>query len=283
MSQIAKATGPKKPAKPSTTGSVRRLDVGIIVTIALALVAAIFYLGQLEGRVSAIQGGTAIDARVKAGLQRIDAAADAAFPNSGRTYVLVSASALWVDTGIDLSPGQTVQLHASGLVNLAIHRVVLNADKDLPPSLPWTGPGGIEDLPKDKPLYFRRRPMLVLPEAKYGALLLYVQQAGDTPPSKHNPCPSPIQVVGGLLSYTYPADAHGNGRVFLTVNDTVLKNDAICRDSYVGTQDGLDVTYGKGRYTVAGRSADWKRLVEEQYWDKWFDDNAGAFLVEIDK
>ncbi|MCP4651971.1 MAG: hypothetical protein GY858_01110, partial [Candidatus Omnitrophica bacterium] len=59
-------------------------------------------------------------------------------------YVLVPANEPWINSGVVIKPGQKIIMHASGRVNLAVHRLVDSAKVDIPPTYNWNGPEGIE-------------------------------------------------------------------------------------------------------------------------------------------
>lgn len=257
----------------------RTLDIGLIGTAIVTIVGFAFWLGTLSQRVASLEA-SGIDKAKEEAVSKINEAGAHYVSSLKPTQVLVSASRLWVDAKIELKPGETIRITATGLVNLAMHRVVSAANEDKRPSLPWSPPEGIE-LPRDRPLYLRRQDLLVDRSAPYGALLACCVKPGETNPGKFKPTPDGVQLVGDHLVYTYPKEATGPGRLFFTINDTVLKRDERYRKAFAGTQAEIDSTYGAGKYTVADLEARWESLMDQEYWDIWFDDNTGFFLVEV--
>jgi hypothetical protein len=197
-----------------------------------------------------------------------------------REFVLIPASKLWEETSIVVRPHEKVHIKASGLVNTAIHRLVFNAMDYQKPNIEWNGPEGVLDLPISKPMYLKRRQALILPTANYGALLMYPVKHGGTAPSKYNAFPTGIQVVNTDMVYTNETDE--DVTLYFVVNDTVFKSDPDFKSVFVGTQEELDMTYGKGKETVAKREKSYNKILAQSYWEIWFDNNAGEFLVEVE-
>lgn len=200
---------------------------------------------------------------------------------NNREFVLIPASKLWVTTTIIVKPNETIRIKASGLVNLAIHRVVFNAKENERPNIDWNDPDGVLNMPEDKPLYLKRRQSLVLPKAKYGTLLMYPLRKGETAPSKYNAFPQNIQVVGTFLEYSNTSAE--DVILCFVINDTVFRSEPEYKSAFVGTQEEIDLTYGKGKETVAKREESYNKIAAASYWERWFDDNAGEFLVEVER
>ena len=209
--------------------------------------------------------------------------------NENKKYMSVSANKLWTNTEVEVNPGETVRVKATGLVNMALHRVMTAADEDVRPKFAWNGPKGLDYMPKG-PLYRRRRELLVLPQAPYGCLLFHASIEGEPDPNKEYPSPPNIKVVKDGFTYTHPKDSKKKAVIFLTCNDTVLKKEPKYKDSFVGTQEEVNQTYGfklengvrVPRYKVEDLEKRWDRLINDRYWEIWFDDNGGNFLVEIE-
>lgn len=194
--------------------------------------------------------------------------------------VLVPSSQLWVDTGITVSPGQKLRITASGQINLGVHRLVQAAIDDVKPKLPWIGPSG-GDYREGSPIYVRRKQLLVEPNAPLGCLLGYVRPQGEPDPTKSYPRPDGIFQVGKNVDYVYNDPRGRKGKLFLVINDNVLINDEISHESYTASQKELDENYGPGKYKAEDLDHTWNRLVSDQYWDIWYDDNIGQFLVQL--
>jgi hypothetical protein len=197
-----------------------------------------------------------------------------------KALVLVSASTLWLDTGIKMRPGQKLNIGATGLVNLAIHRLVEAADKDERPRHGWVGPDG-DQQGNEKPVERLRKRLRIEPREGFGCLLAYVRAEGEPNPGKEHPKPDGVQVVrrNGKVSYE---DSHGReGTLFLTVNEAVIQDTAAAEEAYLTTQQALDETYGKNILTVEQLRKRWQQLVTNNYWEVWFDDNVGQFLVQV--
>jgi hypothetical protein len=197
-----------------------------------------------------------------------------------KALVLLSASHLWTNTGLKMRPNQKINIGATGRVNLAIHRLVDAAKEDSHLTHGWIDPDG-EEIINEKPLEQFRKPLRIEPCMGYGCLLAYVQPQGQPPPGLENPKPKEIQVIGKNNDIIYLDPSGREGTLFLTVNDAVLKNDAESKTAYIANQKILDETYGVNKLTVATLLDRWNKIVRDNYWDVWFDDNVGDFLVQI--
>lgn len=64
-------------------------------------------------------------------------------------------------------------------------------------------------------------------------------------------------------------------------NEAVLQGDQESEQTYITTQEALDETYGPGKIKIDDLRRQWSNIVKDNYWDIWFDDNVGEFLVQI--
>jgi hypothetical protein len=197
-----------------------------------------------------------------------------------KALVLLSASHLWTNTGLKMRPNQKINIGATGRVNLAVHRLVDAAKEDVKPRHGWVDPDG-DQFKNEKPLDLIRKPLLIEPQVVHGCLLAYVRPQGEPDPGKENPKPTGIQVVGRNNEIIYRDPSGREGTLFLTVNEGVPKDDAKSKAAYIANQEVLDETYGKNKVTVAMLRARWDYIVRENYWEVWYDDNVGEFLVQI--
>jgi hypothetical protein len=201
--------------------------------------------------------------------------------------VLLPASRLWLDSGIELKPGQKVNVSASGAINLSVHRLTEAAQNTIPPKHGWTTPSGVKDRDDLRCIDQIRESLLIEPRASYGSLLAYIKPANAAEPNVKNPIPPNIQVINSPSSQLGYSNPDGlKGRLYFTVNDIVLKNDAKYKQAFISDPACLDRSYGKdsngkSRFTVAQMEQKWDRVTTENYWNIWFDDNIGEFLVKI--
>lgn len=191
--------------------------------------------------------------------------------------LMLPAMVEWLDTGIRLDDEhQAVCITTSGRVNLAIHRAVEAAQRGERPRVSWVDPDGNETYPKR--LDETRKALLIMPSLPYGKVLAYIRPTGADLPSKTNPRPPGIQGIGSQ------GEARGKGELWLTVNDSIIKDDAALRKAFAGgdSQEVLDEAYGKGARTVLQEHERWDEFVRTGYWDALFADNAGDFLIQVD-
>ena len=103
-------------------------------------------------------------------------------------------------------------------------------------------------------------------------------QGGADPDPKTNPRPDGIFKIGS------GAEVRGEGRLWLTVNDSIIGDNPKLRLAYAGggNQDVLTEAYGKNAPTVTQEYATWDNFIKAEYWDALFADNAGEFLIQVD-
>ncbi|MBT3192994.1 MAG: hypothetical protein HN341_10605 [Verrucomicrobia bacterium] len=195
-------------------------------------------------------------------------------PNRKRTaWVLLSPTggeeSPWVNTGLRLTKGKDVRITASGKICTAFHRMVDAArDKDDPlPSHPWVGPEGIDRKSNTPPKAFRTQDdkaekFLLVPGKNQGLLIGTVSQG------KPNVHPNDIWEIGVGDRFT----AKDSGDLWLTVNDVWLERRRW--RPYAASQKVGEPPKNKETFK--------KNIEDTGYYNIWFDDNAGAFLVIIE-
>jgi len=167
----------------------------------------------------------------------------------------------WVNTGIEIKRGQDVRITASGRVCLAMHHMVESGIKDVPPPLPWSGPSGLDPCsalppttPRDEELV--RSKYLICNTADQGELIGVIS-AGE-PPIK----PDSVDVLE--IGDYWDQPAKKSGTLWLTVNEIWLNKSLA--DAYAPkTPEEFE-----------------KNIVANSYWNVWYDDNAGAFLITVE-
>lgn len=205
-----------------------------------------------------------------------------------RAQVLLPASVMWMDTQVDVKPGERLHVRAFGRIQLALDRLVDAARRDAPLEYTWIGPEGDSAsvrLPGDAP----RDKFLIEPGATYGKLLGYLQCGNAEAPSKTNPRPAGINAIGNDGTVENRAE-DTCCRLWVVVNDTFLDSSDEAKSKYLMTEQLLRDRYGKlpdkdtGKaefVTVSAQNAKWQQIVERGYWDLWFDDNIGNFFIDI--
>lgn len=215
------------------------------------------------------ESGISIEARANAIVLTIDPS------KSERTGIaLIPANQLWVDTGIILNADEEAHITATGSVNLSIHRTIEAAIKDKKTRLSWVGPDGGEQEPKFA-IDNLRLPLRLMEKAGYGCLLGYIKPVAEPMPDKDNPKPSGIFKIGKNLEHI-----SGSGSICLTVNDIVLKDDEASKRIYIADPSIINEAYDD-QETVKTLTDKWNKIIEQKYFDIWYDDNAGSFLVQI--
>jgi hypothetical protein len=73
--------------------------------------------------------------------------------------------------------------------------------------------------------------------------------------------------------------ANQKGRLWLTINDFVLSNNDDSKKKFLMNQESLKIRYGR---TTEQQMTIWKEIVAKQYWELFFDDNIGNYLIQIE-
>ncbi len=197
------------------------------------------------------------------------------------TSLLLPANKLWLNTGIQIKPGQTVKITATGSVNLGIHRLVEAAYTHSRPRLNWTDPEGDTGSSRPKPVDDGVKALFIKPGLNPGVLLAYVDVTGKDNLDKYNAKSPEIEKEIEKIGKVGEISSKQGGTLWLVINDAVLDKNDESRDAYVMPQDKLDETYGKGKVTEKQRKDQWERIKRDHYFDAFFDDNAGEFLVQV--
>jgi hypothetical protein len=174
----------------------------------------------------------------------------------------IHASSMWECSQWQVKAGMKISIRASGRVNLAIHRLIDNARIDRRPMYPWNGPSGFSN--SNDP----RSPYLIFPEANWGALIF-----GITKSRIHSPCLNGTCKCDSIwiaceegkeaIEFTVPY----SGYLWFSINDIPL-------DSTRQKVYELDPNYDKS-------ISSWNDILKLKYWNVWFDDNTGSFLINV--
>jgi hypothetical protein len=191
--------------------------------------------------------------------------------------LMLPASTLWLDTGIDIGINRGAHVVCAGQISLSIVRLVeAPTGRDWPTRNLWNGPSGIDPADSEDPLDFARRKLWLAPEAPLGSVVAYVSDKNPrllAHPSGIKPINKGDRVVPGP------------GRLWLSVNDWVFEPSEESREAYVSDKKILtDSKYrqedGKP-YTTEYFAARWERFKTAGRREAWYDDNVGEFLVQI--
>ncbi len=201
---------------------------------------------------------------------------------------VLPSNVVWLDTEIKIKPNQSVNVKADGRIHLAVHYIVEAAQKDFVVKYPWSDPDGegpsintIEQLPGDA----SRNGQKLCPSAKFGQLLAYV---GPEVLNKDNPWPrdGKIQVLGREAVIENNTDT--KQKIWLAVNDIILRDDDFSEQAYLLNEDSCDLAK---RYksksdcdleAVIEAKKHWKQIKDNKYWNIWFDDNIGSYVIKFD-
>lgn len=155
-----------------------------------------------------------------------------------------------------------------------MHHLVDHAKDDTLPPLRHVGPSGGELSTSAGQTDIQRRGALVDRQAKYGQLLACLVADGQPNPGVENPRPQGVTVIGA------EGEMENSGsqpvKLWLVVNDSVIDPNQleVSKVLYLPPTD-------KGSCPELERR--WKYIVEHRYWDVWFDDNVGSYVVTIEQ
>ncbi|OAI11927.1 MULTISPECIES: hypothetical protein [Methylomonas] len=220
-----------------------------------------------------------------------------------KASLLLSASDLWANSGLMVPAKKCITITASGKAQIAINDLIKNAEKDNKPNYLWTGPNGYEGTQfRAIPGYYST--FRILPEAPDGALLAYLQAPsdGEPDPGLNNPRPhnlnrcqcndSHIFVIKNQAKICNTWD--DDRRLWFVINDSVIENNLESKTAYIAAQKFLcrksseyeeskknKSSYIKKNCTEDKYNRSWNNIVEQQYWNIWYDDNIGFFSIQI--
>ncbi len=186
---------------------------------------------------------------------------------------LLPASARWTNTGISFEPKSVVEITASGMVHLGLKSLYVAADTDRKPDWAWCTPKGL-DFTSSRPRDVSRRNFLITPEAPVGAIIGYFQKDGDPEPGMQNQRPQNLITIYERTEITYP-DYHA--KLWLIINDVMLDPRRIeeSKNAYFGPMEALTPL------KRVEKDSSWSYIVSKSYWDIWYDDNLGNYLVQL--
>ncbi len=172
----------------------------------------------------------------------------------------------WINTGIELTEDQLVTIQATGKICLAFHRMSKAAESDSLPPMPWNGPEGIKGSVSFPPRIIRTKNRessnaLVSPNSLKGMLIGCI--SNDIP---NHTASENTQVIDIGKNKTFTANK--TGTLWLTVNDIWLDQNS----AKVYSNNNTEVNEKVFR----------EKIIEKKYWNIWYDDNSGSYLVTIE-
>jgi len=189
--------------------------------------------------------------------------------SSKKAIFLLPASIPWVNTGIFVDQNAAIKFTTSGRVHLAINNLVKSAEANVKPRVEWTGPTGYASglAQKDQ----NRTSILISPKSKLGKIIGFIKRSNDITPSANNPRPSNIFEIEDNREYKFSEP----GELWLCVNDFLMSpNDGdLSYKAYIGATTGKE---------QQERIREFKQIVNQGYWEIWFDDNIGEYMLQID-
>jgi hypothetical protein len=189
--------------------------------------------------------------------------------------VPVFASQGWMNSGIKIPPKSTVKITASGQAHVALHHLIKAAEEDRIPKYRWSDPTGVNYSSVNSQADSERNEGLIVKRAKIGALLACLYIDGSNEPNLlKNPRPDNIKIIGDEQKIKNDLDQEAT--LWFIVNDVVL--DSINLDKsekiYLPDTNSPDYQEAKDR---------WKYIIENHYWNIWFDDNSGFYQVKVER
>lgn len=192
---------------------------------------------------------------------------------------LLPSNALWFDTGLLLDPNQECKLRISGTAHLAVHSLVKSAQEDVLNPVPWTTADGDRFVNiGDAPAQLKAKKKLLLkPGDTIGNVLGYLMPEDET-----NDFPtyfmanrekSTSQIITINQEKTISNNLGKKSRIYLSVNDILLGFE----QSYFATSKKAYVGANESKW-----KASWENIVENDYYNVFFDDNIGCLLVQVE-
>jgi hypothetical protein len=195
-------------------------------------------------------------------------------PKSRRA--LLPASRLWANTGLKVKKGDCLLIKATGRIHLAGHRLFQGAVQDTLPPYPWIDADGKSEVQafQKRSQETKRSFNLIDPDSVPGVLLAYLATEKKDEPDFMNPRGKDkgrLHKIGS--SWHLKAPSEGTFTLYLSVNDIFLSRRDF--EMYKKTTD-------KEKGIVGTAAQRWEVIESNNYWNIWFDDNLGDFLVNIE-
>ncbi len=218
---------------------------------------------------------------------------------------VVPASKCWVNTELEIKPGERVRIQASGQVHLAEKLI----EQEKVPVVNWDTPAGspyieLDGIDRSSLLvcqYYDDANDNLLIGNLVGYFLPVSDVKGPMAPSAHNPRP---HANGGVFHIGNQIDKpNATGKtvtLWLCVNDLVLNGSKQAQTAYLGdsayfVKNFIDKAQREDVITDAGhlsrqarkqwlnRKNEWPRINNKSIWDLYYYDNIGMYLVTIEK
>lgn len=192
---------------------------------------------------------------------------------------LFTASSMWESSGIKVHKDDEIKFSISGKANLAVHHLVKSAEDDSIPYFHWSGPDGDNEIQRKfyRDADHHRQKKRIAVGENPGILLMQVVPDGNSPILRpDNKTCDCLYVVG--------SGKQGNIRIrqsgilYFALNDIPL--DPNMENYYVITPE-IDQDYAK-RHNVQTQKRKWEQIVKWGYWNLWFDDNVGYFVISAE-
>ncbi len=195
---------------------------------------------------------------------------------------VLAASDCWENTGIEIWPGEEIELKVTGKVHTAIDHLTKNAMNDEPSRYKWSDYNGTNFVSNNKPENIEydlaRKSMMIDSSNNFGAVLFYLQ-VGDTgkPPSCNdgagfNPRPGSSKLEKKDRGYYYFNDSDKIIYLWASVNDMLLVDFSnTAKKAFLGKPL-------KGKELIE-KEKQWEVLKKSRYRTLWFEDNIGAFII----
>lgn len=206
-------------------------------------------------------------------------------------FTNIPASSGWVDTGVDVPAAATIDIKASGRINLSAGHLIDSTKAHSVPQFAWIGPDGTT-YDESASRYLPRRPFLMFNQnsvigktPRIGQVLGYLAsgKAGLLPPSlEDNPRPDKVfEVNGNRICANKSKDLR---RLYLTINDFVLNGTSEAKAAFVGFPQSVIDARSKtflGDANAVKRNQIWPEIASRHYWRIFYDDNIGEFFITI--
>ena len=222
---------------------------------------------------------------------------------------LVPANKLWVSTNMEVRPGSQIRLAASGSANLsqasAIDARRTPGEQNLNSLYHLFDPHGkrldARDVP-ERPANRIRRPIALMPSASLGTLIGIVAQEKEL----NDEVPLPESRLFAIQPADDSSDGYlytgeHKGTLFLAVNDLIVSDDSKAREYWLLRRRNDRELYSQAEMrqniqaaylpaNASQREIDdrirfseslWDTLVRLQYYNYFYEDNAGYYMVSI--
>ena len=222
---------------------------------------------------------------------------------------LYSATSLWEESGIEVKAGDLIKIHATGKVNLSLGHLVDSIQSHSKLLFDWIDAGGYKDMSGFRDIDSLRMKKRLDSNYNPGMLLMKIKSHNDyflqrsdsekiLPVGKENTITADhdgrllfavneVLLNKGSEKIFAPKDTHKYNKYYLEKGKQYFANNHLI--PYKGEKI-FNITLSSDRVSddelvnigYDWQTRQWSYICANYYWNVWFEDNIGNFLINIE-